>query len=140
MQHSLLVQIMVCMAQISLFSAEPCSKSAGKSTIVLRIIMARELNIWRITTSHNPNQNRAAFWRIFLTNKNAPANRKKDSIQTMIRTSRRLDSFFVWSGSELWSLFKYSKLTLKNQKPLALDVFFKAYPISCRSNLTSRHL
>ncbi len=30
----------------------------------------------RIPTSRNPNQNRAALWRIFSSNKSAPANRK----------------------------------------------------------------
>jgi hypothetical protein len=32
---------------------------------------------------------------------------------------------FAWSGSELWNLFKYSRVKLKNQKPLAVDVFLK---------------
>jgi hypothetical protein len=36
-------------------------------------------------TSHNLNQNSAALWHIFSSNKSAPA---------VIRTSRRLDSFF----------------------------------------------
>jgi hypothetical protein len=39
------------------FSAEPCSKNAEKSTIVLWIT-AREQNI---PTSHNPNQNMTAL-------------------------------------------------------------------------------
>jgi hypothetical protein len=59
-------------------------------------------------------------------------------IQTVIRTSRRLDSFLYESGSELSSLFKNSKLQLKNQKPITVDAFFMAYPIkplSCRSNM-----
>jgi hypothetical protein len=38
-------------------------------------------------------------------------------IQTVIRTSRRLDSFF-----------KNLKLKFKNNKPIAADDFFKAYP------------
>ncbi len=53
------------------------------------------------------------------------------SIQTVIRTSRRLDSFFL-------KFFKYSKRKLKNQKPIAaVDDFSKAYPmipLSCRYN------
>ncbi len=36
---------------------------------------------------------------------------------------------FAWSGSELWSLFKCSRMKLKNQKPIAVDVLFKAYPM-----------
>jgi hypothetical protein len=31
-------------------------------------------------------------------------------LQTVIRTSRRIRWIFVWSGSELWGLFKYSKV------------------------------
>jgi hypothetical protein len=38
-------------------------------------------------------KNRAAFWQIFSSNKSAPANKRHDSMQTVIRTSRRLDSF-----------------------------------------------
>jgi hypothetical protein len=53
-----------------MFSAEPCSKIAGETSIVLWIT-AREK---RIPTSRNPN--RAALWLIFSSNKNVPANRK----------------------------------------------------------------
>ncbi len=31
-----------------------------------------------------------------------------------------LEAFFVWSGSKLWSFFKYSKLKFKNTKPIAV--------------------
>jgi hypothetical protein len=34
-------------------------------------------------------------------------------MQTVIQTSRRIRGFFEWSGSELWSCFKYSDLKLK---------------------------
>ncbi len=54
-----------------------------------------------------------------------------------------LEAFFSWSGSELWSCFKYSELKLKNYKHIAVDVLFKAYPLvalSCRSNLAGRFL
>ncbi len=50
---------------------------------------------------------------------------------------------FAWSGSELWSLFKYSRVKFKKSKPLAVDVLFKGYPmvpLSCRSNLAERYL
>ncbi len=56
---------------------------------------------------------------------------------------RRIRWIFVWSCSELWSLFKYSRLKLKNLKPIGADVHFKAYPIvplSWRSNLTGPYL
>jgi hypothetical protein len=38
---------------------------------------------------------------------------RKDSIQTMIRTNRRLDSFLHEAAQ---NFFKYSELKLKNQK------------------------
>jgi hypothetical protein len=41
-------------------------------------------------------------------------------IQPVCRISRMIRGTFVWSGSELWSLFKNSKLKLKNQKPLVI--------------------
>jgi hypothetical protein len=59
-------------AQTTIFSTEPCSKNAGETSIVLWIT-AHE---YRILTSRDPNQNRAALWRIFSSNKSAPANRK----------------------------------------------------------------
>jgi hypothetical protein len=74
-------------SQTAILSAEPCSKNAGETSNVLWIT-ACEL---RIPTSSNPNQNRAALWRIFSSNKSAPAN--WNTGQTVILTSRRLDSF-----------------------------------------------
>jgi hypothetical protein len=59
-------------AQTVIFSAKPCLKNAEETSIVLWIT-AREL---RISTSRNPNQNRAAFRQIFSANKSAPANWK----------------------------------------------------------------
>ncbi len=64
-------------------------------------------------------------------------------IQPVCQISRRIRRIFVWSGSELWSLFKYSKLNLKNLSPIAVDDIFKAYqmvPLSCRSILAGRYL
>jgi hypothetical protein len=68
----LLFGSMFACAQAAIFSAEPCSKNAGETSIVLWIT-AREK---RIPISLNPNQNRSAFWWIFSLNKSAPANRK----------------------------------------------------------------
>jgi hypothetical protein len=59
-------------AQTAIFSAEPSSKNAGETPVVLWIT-ARE---YRIPTSRNPNQNRAALRQIFSSNKSVPANRK----------------------------------------------------------------
>jgi hypothetical protein len=50
---------------------------------------------------------------------------------------------FAWSGSGLWTIIKYSRSKIKNKKPIAVDVLFKAYPmvpLSCRSNLAGRYL
>jgi hypothetical protein len=69
----------------TIFSAEPCSKSAGETSVVLWVTAREERN----PTSRNLNQNRAALWRIFSSNKSLPAKRKTG----LIRTSRRLDSF-----------------------------------------------
>ncbi len=61
------------------------------------------------------------------------------TIQLLILTRRRIRCIFVWSGSDLWSLFKNSKSKLKNQKPIAVDVLFKAFPLWGWSNLAGRY-
>ncbi len=66
-------------AQTEIFSVEPYSKNAGETSIVPWITVREK----RIPTFRNPKQNRAALWRIFSSNKSA---------QTVIQTSRRLDS------------------------------------------------
>ncbi len=93
--------------------------------------------------SRNPNQNRAVLWRIFSSNKSAPAYRKTRFYANCDPNKQEVGFIFAWSGSELWSLFKYSRVKLKNQKLIVVDVHFKAYrypmvPLSCRSNLTRR--
>ncbi len=59
-------------AQAAIFFAKPYSINAGDTSIVLWIA------VWELRTSsfRNPNQNRAALWRIFSSDKSAPANRK----------------------------------------------------------------
>jgi hypothetical protein len=59
-------------AQTAIFFATACSKNAGEASIVLWITPYEK----RIPTFRNPNQNRAALWRIFSSNKSMPANRK----------------------------------------------------------------
>ncbi len=39
------------------------------------------------------------------------------TMQSLTPTSRMIRCIFLWSGSELWSLFKNSRSKLKNQKP-----------------------
>jgi hypothetical protein len=70
---------------------------------------------------------------------------RNDSMQIVIRDPNRKEVWFIfaWSSSELWSLFKNSRVKLKNQKPIAVVVLFKAYPmepLSCRSNLARWYL
>ncbi len=63
--------------------------------------------------------------------------------QPVIPTSRRIRCIFVWSGSEFWSFFKNSRSKLKNQKPIAVDVFFMAFPMIPLwgwSNMAGRYL
>ncbi len=101
-------------AQTAIFSAQPCSKNAGETSILQRIFSiikrATDKRKTRFYTNHDPNKHEVGY-------------------------------IFAWSGSKLWILFKYSRVNFKNQKPIAVDVLFKAYPmvpLSCRSNLAGR--
>jgi hypothetical protein len=81
----------VCRFRVSTFFGlgQIFAKNAGETSIVL-CIMAREQ---RIPTSRNPTQNKAVLWQIFLSNKSRQPIERQDSMQTLIPTSRRLDSF-----------------------------------------------
>ncbi len=75
-------------------------------------------------------QNRAAlWWRMFSSNKSAPASRKTGFYASRDPKKQEVGLIFTWSNSELWSLFKYSRVKFKNQNSLVVDVLFKAYPI-----------
>ncbi len=74
-------------------------------------------------------ENWAALWRIFSSNKSAQANRKTGCYANCDQNKQEVGFIFVWSSSELWSLFKYSRVKFKNQKPIPVDVLFKAYPM-----------
>jgi hypothetical protein len=68
---------------------------------------------------------------------------RKDSTQTVILASRRLDSFLYAAAQNFEVFSKILKTEIKNLKTVADDVFFKAYtmaPLSCRSNLSGRYL
>ncbi len=112
-----------------------CSKNAGEISIVLWI-SARK---WRIPSFRNRNQNRATLWRIFSSNESAPANRgRQDSLQTVIQTRRRLDSFLHEAALNFELLSN-----TQNLKHIAVDVILKGYPkvpLSCRSNMGRRYL
>ncbi len=43
-------------------------------------------------------------------------------IQLACQRSRRFRGIFAWSGSELWTLFKYKRSKLKRQNSIAVDV------------------
>jgi hypothetical protein len=67
---------------------------------------------------------------------------RQDSMQTVIRTSRRLDSFLREAAEnfEVFSSFKYSRVKLKIKN--TVDVLFKDYPmvpLSCRDILAGWH-
>ncbi len=66
-----------------------------------------------------------------------------EHMQTVNRTCRRIRGLFASSGSQLWSLIKYSRSKIKNLKHIVVDVLLKGYPMiphSCRSNLARRYL
>jgi hypothetical protein len=67
---------------------------------------------------------------------------RQDSLQSLIRTSRRLDSF-LHEAAQNFEVFKYSRVKFKNPKPIVVDVLLKAcamVPLSCRSNLAGLKL
>jgi hypothetical protein len=77
------------------------------------------------------------FGRVFHQIKVSQRRGRQDSMQTMIRTSRRLDSFWHEAAQN------FEILKIKNEKPIAVDVLFTAYslvPLSCRSYLARRYL
>ncbi len=47
---------------------------------------------------------------------------------------------FCMKRLRTWTLIKYSRSKIKNIKSIAVDVLFKAYPLSYRSNLARRYL
>jgi hypothetical protein len=52
---------------------------------------------------------------IFSSNKSASANRKKGFYTNHVPKNQEDGGIFEFSGSELWTLFKYSRSKLKNQ-------------------------
>jgi hypothetical protein len=82
----------------------------------------------KIPSFRNPNQNRAALWQIFSVRQ--PIGRQ-DSMQTVNRTSRRLDSFFM---KRLRTLNSYQIFKIKNKK---LKTYSGSCPFKELSNDTS---
>jgi hypothetical protein len=64
-------------------------------------------------------------------------------MQTVIETSRRLDSFLHDAAQNFELLSNIQNKKNKKYKPIAVDVLFKAYPmvsLTCRSNLAGWYL
>jgi hypothetical protein len=70
----------------------------------------------RKPTPRNPNQNRAALWRICQQIKVRQPIGRKDSIQTMIPTSRRLN-LFLYEVKRLRTLKSFQILKTEINKP-----------------------
>jgi hypothetical protein len=85
--------------QTVIFSAEPCSKNAGETTIVLWITARGEFQHPAIQTKILQ-----SFGKFFHQIKVRQPIRRQDSIQTVIRTSRRLDSF-LYEAAQKFKVF-----------------------------------
>ncbi len=96
-------------AQAVIFFAKPYSIYAGVTSIVLWIADWE----WRTSSFRNPNQNRAALWRVFSSNKSVPANRKTGFYANCEPNKQEVGFIFEWRGSELWTLIKYSRPKIK---------------------------
>jgi hypothetical protein len=72
-------------------------------------IFEKRTKFWALNTKMNPNSSLFVLF-IYLHTNRDPNN--------------RIRCIFVFSGSELWTPFKYSRSKLKNQKPKAVDVLF----------------
>ncbi len=66
---------------------------------------------------------------LFYLNKSAPAIRKTGfyCMQTVIQTSRRLDSSLHEAAQNFEVFSNIQEWNKKNQEPVAVDVLFKAY-------------
>jgi hypothetical protein len=99
-------------AQAMIFFAKLYSINAGVTSIVLWIVAWK----WRTSSFRNPNQNRAALWRVFSSNERVPANRKTEFYANPELNKQEVGFIFAWSGSELWTLIKYSRSKIKKLK------------------------
>ncbi len=117
----LLVWITVCMCTNRyLFHRTALhTVNAGETTIVLWIT-AQELQQPAIQTKIVQ-----SFGGFFHLIKVRQPIRRKDSIQTVIRTSRGRIHFSM----KRLQLFQIFRTEIKIQKPFAVDVLFKAYPM-----------
>jgi hypothetical protein len=87
----------------------------------------RELNIsclkgGLVSPKRTRKTNCAELWRILLSNKSAPTNRKKGFCTCCLLKNEEIRWIFEGSSKELGTLFKNSRSKIKNKKPLAVDV------------------
>jgi hypothetical protein len=81
-----LILLLVACAQTTIFFAEPCSKNAGETSVILWV--AACIHHSAITTKIEVH-----FGRFCNQMKVRQPIARQDSLQTLIRTSRRLESF-----------------------------------------------
>jgi hypothetical protein len=98
-------------AQAAIFFAKPYSINAGETSIVLWIAAC----MYKIPSFRNPNQNELHFGGFFHQMKVHQPIGRQDSMQTVNRTSRKLDSFLHEAAQnfELLSNIQDQKLTIK---------------------------
>ncbi len=99
----LLVQITVCMSTNRVLSAKPCSKNEEETTLFFELwLMSEEFQHPTIQTKIVQ-----SFGRFFHQIKMHRPIGRKDSIQTVIPTCRRLDSFLYEAAENFEVISKF---------------------------------
>ncbi len=82
----------------------------------LHVHKPRSFPPYHALTSCNPNQNRAALWRIFSSNKSAPANRKRGFYANRDPDKQEVGFIFAWTAQnfEVFSNIQELNLKIKN--------------------------
>ncbi len=132
--------LILLLVRITIFFAEKCSKMRKRYQLFFGMrLVSKEFHHSAIKTKIEQK-----FGGFFHQIKVPQLIGRQDSMQTMIRTSRRLDSI-LHEAAQNFEVFllKYIGVKLKNLKPIAVDVLLKAFPmrpLSCRFNLAGRYL
>ncbi len=72
----------------------------------------------------------AALWRIFSSNKSAPAYRKKGFYINRDPNKQEVGYIFMYEAAQNFEVFQIFKTEIKKSKTYtAVDVLFKAYPM-----------
>ncbi len=119
-QSSCLFRSRFACAQAAIFFAKPYSINAGKASIVLWVAAC----IHHSAIQTKIERHFGGFFHQITVRQ--PIGRQ-DSMQPLDPNKQEVGFNFAWSGSELWSCFKYSALKLKNQKHIAVDVLLKGF-------------